>query len=784
MDQSRRNFLKSAAIMAAGAGVTNVNASAIERAFAINAKKGTTFYDAEHIVLLMQENRSFDHLFGCMKGVRGFNDPRIKRLPDSNKAWIQKGKEGNAVAPFHLDIHKTKITWQGGLPHSWPDQSHARSNGKYDQWIPHKTAMTMGYYNRDDMPFYYALADAFTICDHYFCSSLTGTTPNRLFFWTGNIRPRPDGKSQPAVSNANAESRNNVYVDWETFPEILEDNGISWKIYQNELWTANLEGKKDYWLGNYGDNAIEYVKRHRVKLSAYFRKNGDKTVTPNLSAEEVLARYNQLSQKEKNLINKAFTTNIDEEDYLQLEPFTFTNDQGVKETVNIPKGDILHQFRKDVESNNLPTVSWLAAPESFSDHTDTPFYGTWYVSQVLDILTQNPEVWKKTIFIVNYDENDGYFDHIPPFVVPGGATGGKVSNGIHCDSDFEPKAQWPIGLGYRVPCIVASPWSKGGYVNSEIFDHTSTLMFLEKFLKKKTGKPITCSNISSWRRTVCGDLTSVFRPYNGESFPLPEFLKKEQVIESIQNAKNKPTQLVPEPLTDAEIQAINNSASLHQPGAGLPIQEAGTRPACALPYRLNVNGTLDKTLQKVALHFHTEKLAGTKGAAFNMYTGSSYENDAGKTWAYAVAAGDTLQEELELDKFSNAIYDLHIDGPNGFYRQLAGNINDPDVEIEFSYEGKKAFKKEYSEKLKIRCLNKSPQQLTITLQDNRNIMPPFTLEIAAGKSKKLDISLSKSFGWYDFSLMVNGFEQFIRRYAGHIETGKESVTDPFMGAGG
>ena len=218
MNKSRRDFLKNASILSGAAGLNNALPLSIKKAMAINAAKGTTFYDAEHIVFLMQENRSFDHIFGRLKGVRGYNDPRAKSLPDKNKVWIQKDTKGNAHTPFHIDINKTKVTWQGSLPHSWSDQTGARNKGKHDKWIPNKSAMTMGYYDRSDVPFYYALADAFTICDHYFCSSLTGTTPNRLFFWSGNIRPVPDGNSIPVVDNALAESRDNAYVDWKRAP--------------------------------------------------------------------------------------------------------------------------------------------------------------------------------------------------------------------------------------------------------------------------------------------------------------------------------------------------------------------------------------------------------------------------------------------------------------------------------------------------------------------------------------------------------------------------------------
>ena len=153
------------------------------------------------------------------------------------------------------------------------------------------------------------------------------------------------------------------------------------------------------------------------------------------------------------------------------------------------------------------------APENFSDHPGAAWYGAWYISEVMDILTKNPEVWKKTIFILNYDENDGYFDHVPPFVAPNplDINSGKVSEGIDSSDEFvtikeeldkgvnpDNARQSAVGLGYRVPLIIASPWSRGGWVNSEVCDISSTLIFLEKFLNKKFGKNIKEENISSW----------------------------------------------------------------------------------------------------------------------------------------------------------------------------------------------------------------------------------------------------------------------------------------------
>lgn len=782
MSNSRRDFLKNAAILSGAAGLTNVLPLSIKKAAAINAKPGTTFYDAEHIVFLMQENRSFDHMFGRLKGVRGFNDPRTKTVPDGNKVWIQKDKKGNAHAPFHIDINKTKITWQGGLPHGWVDQSAARNHGKYDNWIPEKSSMTMGHYDRSDVPFYYALADAFTICDHNFCSSLTGTTPNRLFFWTGNIRPELSGDNIATVNNSQAESRDDVFVDWSTFPELLEDNDISWKVYQNELWTSDLKDDTDYWLGNYGDNALEYIRRNNVRLSAYFRKNGDKSVKPHLTPKQVTERYNRLTQRQKNLVDKCFSTNIDDEDYLTLTPFSFTNDEGKEQTVNIPKGDIFKQFRSDVDKGTLPTVSWLVAPQSFSDHTSTPLYGTWYVSQALDILTKNPEVWKKTIFILNYDENDGYFDHLPPFVVPkpGDADAGKISEGIGTDSDYENKDDTPIGLGYRVPMIIASPWSKGGFVNSQVFDHTSCLMFLENFLKKKTGKELLSPNISSWRRNICGDLSSIFRPYNGEKIPLPGFEKKDAVITNIQNAKNKPKQVVPAPLTEGEIDIINRFLSLAQENATLlPQQEKGTKPACALPYQLFASCEINSVKDKVILQLTSSKLS--VGAPFNAYTQNSYKGEKGKTWAYAVRSGDTIEDIFEIDKFENGQYNICLNGPNGFYRKFEGSKKDAAIRVQALYEERGFLNKRPTGNIHLIIENKEPKTCAITLIDNAYKMQVQNHSIDSNEKKEIIIQLKKSSGWYDFTVKISGSNTFCQQFAGHVETGEVSTTDPFMG---
>src|SRR3569833_2702219 len=148
------------------------------------------------------------------------------------------------------------------------------------------------------------------------------------------------------------------------------------------------------------------------------------------------------------------------------------------------------QFEHDAANDRLPTVSWIIPTSTQSEHPDyLPAAGADYVAGKIDAIASNPDVWKKTLFILNYDENDGLFDHVPP-PVPATGTAGEFVNGV------------PIGGGFRVPCLLVSPWTMGGWVAREPFDHTSTLRFLERVLG------VWVPNLSAWRRTAFGDMTS------------------------------------------------------------------------------------------------------------------------------------------------------------------------------------------------------------------------------------------------------------------------------------
>ncbi|SHM59758.1 phospholipase C [Chitinophaga jiangningensis] len=833
MTDTRRDFLKKSALLSGAAGLSTLLPASIQKAMAINPAPGSTFLDAEHIVILMQENRSFDHCFGALQGVRGFNDPRAVILPDGKPVWCQTDEHGKTFAPFRFDMKGSKVTWMGSLPHSRASQVDAYNEGKYDKWLLAKKSgnkdyaampLTLGYFSRQDIPFNYAMADAFTVCDQNFCSAMTSTTPNRSFFWTGKITHEDNGDMKAHIRNDNYSY---AKLGWKTFPELLSENNIDWKFYQNEISCGGgFKGEERAWLANFGCNLLEFFAAYNVKFSKKYieslvsqvetlpgeinrlqeaspsseeaaRKNqialGKKLEALDNAASELKKwnkeSYAQLTPEQKALYDRAFVVNAGDPAYRNVTTFKY-KDGGAKREVTVPAGDLFHQFRKDVNEGKLPTVSWLAGPQNFSDHPSAPWYGAWYVSEVLDILTNNEEVWKKTIFILTYDENDGYYDHVVPYSIydekkpgTGAASAGIETELEHVRLEAEIRQGVPekgargaaVGLGFRVPMVIASPWSRGGKVCSEIYDHTSTIQFLETFVNQKYKKNIHLDNISAWRRTICGDLTAAFSPYDPTVPGKLPFLKQQQMVENIYNAKFKDLPTGFKQLDDAAIQQISAN--------GLRLQEPGVRPSCALPYELYADARMDAASGQL----YIDLKAGNKffgkaaaGSPFTVYTTGAYEGNKGRNWSFAVKAGDALHYKWALADFDGGQYELHLQGPNGFFRQFNGDKNDPGVQVQTTYETAGITAKPTGNAV-LKLVNHSGQPRTITIADNAYGNKSISRTLAANATEQVVLPLGKSHGWYDFTVKAEGFNQFAQRFAGRVETGKESVTDPFMG---
>jgi len=701
---NRREFLRTA-LTATAAGTALAFPPAIRRALAIAPNRRTrTIADVEHVVILMQENRSFDHYFGTLNGVRGFADRFPIPVADApgitrRTVWLQSngGAEPGptVIAPFRLDTEQAfEVMRVTGTPHIWPDAQAAWDDGRMSAWPRAKTNRAMGYFTRADIPFQFAMAEAFTLCDAYHCSFHGGTNPNRLFQWTGTNDPLAKGKG-PALTNDfdNLEHDPEGGYTWLTYCERLQAAGISWQIYQN------LDD-------NFTDNPVAGFRRFR---------------------DAVAGRPGSLPA----LRDRGMATRD------------------------------LDLLADDVRHDRLPQVSWIVATAEGSEHPgpSSPAQGADYTAQVLEALTANPAVWSKTVLFVNFDENDGFFDHVPPPAPPSivsssprqlaGASTVDATGEYHeiQPPDIDPTRTAPLhkpyGLGPRVPMYVISPWSKGGWVNSEVFDHTSVLRFLER--RFGVAEP----NISAWRRAVCGDLTSAFDFSDPDSRPFVEELP--DTAELAARARElRDTTTPPTPATPT-----------------LPEQEACARPSRALPYRLHVVADVRARDAQIALRFAN---IGTAGAVFHVYDRKHLDRVPRR---YTVEPDKQLVDRWELAA-DRGEYDLWLIGPNGFHRHFTGRaaVHAVAPEVELAY---------VRGDLAITVRNRGVEPCEVALTDNAYRNGRHTVAVPAGGERERAWSLDHSARWYDVTATVRGLPGFRRRFAGRVETGRDSLSDPALG---
>jgi phospholipase C len=459
---SRRQFLAGLGSAGIGAGLAAWLPAVVERAYAASEAAGCgSLSDIEHFVFIMQENRSFDHYFGTLSGVRGFDDPTVPTHVVGGRSYDvfhQFGWEpgigptpAGYTLPFAFQsdlLHDDQCL--NDPTHDWAPQHASWNHGRMDSFLTTHLAadstvggrsnapIVMSHYDRSTLPFYYDLADAFTICDNYHCSVLGPTYPNRAYWMSGTLDPNGEagGPILMTLAGTLPDPASWGYLRWKTMPEVLEEAGVSWKVYQSTDAIGGFTG------GLLMDNILRLFQQYQS--GPLF----DKALLPTV---------------ELNLV-------------------------------------------ADVLADELPSVSWIVTDFSGCEHPAAPpAFGGVAVAEVLDILTLNPAVWEKTAVVISYDENGGFFDHVAPPVASEGTPGEWITK-QPTNSALGSTGGWngPIGLGFRVPCLVISPYTKGGLVYSGVLDHTSQLRLIES----RFGTPVP--NLSPWRRQAVGDLTGAF----------------------------------------------------------------------------------------------------------------------------------------------------------------------------------------------------------------------------------------------------------------------------------
>jgi phospholipase C len=541
------------------------------------------------------------------------------------------------------------------------------------------------------------------------------------------------------VNNVNAWSSTGPSTEgyeWKTYAERLQEANVSWMVYQNIP-------------NNYGCNPLLGFKPYRKANEA-----SGKPVSTSLpqGASPAYAPGDDVG----NPLYKGTANTLPVADQAAFDA-----------------GAIMDAFRADVKNGRLPQVSWVIPPDVYSEHPgpSSPVQGAWYVQQVLDALTAVPEVWSKTVLFVNFDENDGYFDHVPspsaPSPNPDASTLAGKSTLPAQDMSYEyfthpappgiPTAQPTpdgnvYGPGMRVPMYVISPWSRGGWVNSQVFDHTSVLRFVEARFGVKE------DNISPFRRAVCGDLTSAFNfaTPNTEVLPVLAGSRTKAEADKVRADQDVLPQVVP------------------PANAQLPQQATGMRPSRALPYELHTSAKVDATGGKLQLLFAN---TGKAAAVFHVYDKKHLDRLPRR---YMVEAGKTLDDTWTPAAGDNGLYDLWVLGPNGFHRQFKGNVNAlgtsnaaPEVRVCYDITNGNVY-------LNMRNDGKATCKFTITAKAYRTD-GPWTASVNGGANVDQHWELANSGQWYDFAVTCDADPAYYRRFAGRVETGKHTVSDPAMG---
>ncbi len=722
-DLSRRNLIRGAAVVtgaAVAASVSPATAALAEPATKRGARHND-LRDIKRVVILMQENRSFDHYFGSLRGVRGFGDRSTITLPGGSSVWQQP-----TTAPGQ-PVTGTQYPWRlssgtftgtqppspevgaqnyGGTDHSWESQHGAWYGGLMNAWYFAKGGpTTLGYLNRQDIPYHYALADAYTIGDAYHCSVLSATGPNRTYLWGGTINASQQHGSFVAFSGGDELGK---FLSWPSYPETLQAAGVSWKIYQGT--------------DNYGDNGAEY-------FATFAKYDPEQGGTP---APGVVWYDNGVAT-----VPEPFPAEAQNGDNLALA------------------------IKKDVLAGTLPQVSWVVTNQQYSEHPDgAPHDGAYYISQVLQALNADPEVFNSTLVIVNFDENDGQFDHVPPPVPAAGTT-----DEFYLEASLAPEPL-PVGLGFRVPLLLISPWTRGGWVTSEVSDHTSVLQFLEKWTAA-LGTPAICPNISAWRRSVCGDLTSAL-DFAHPVYGMPDLPDPGQPI-------GEPQSWHPNPASNS-----------------MPVQETGAKHARPLPYQPNAN--LDgftfgsSGAVQANLSFSNNGPHVARSSHFSVYNNAAPDVNIADypgrfPGQYTVDPSHavwnkTVPGSAEIGAGrGDGTYDLTVVGPNRFLRHFTGDVASPGASAQVTadyYQGGFSY----------------PAPAGAPADQQRQgggdvhgpaeplrARPARTYHVHARSSAThVADPLAASSGWYDLSVTLGGDDSWSRRYVGHLENGQASIT--------
>jgi phospholipase C len=704
---SRRAFVAASAAAAAAAGISGGSSLLDSPAAQAEPPAGLTYsiHDLKHVVVLMKENRSFDHYYGMLPGARGFADKQQLQFPNGRDVFHQPSamRPEGYLLPFHMDSAKVNAMSGWDLNHGWPSYHMMWDHGAYDQWIPAKTELSMGYYTDDEIPWHYAAAQAWTVADHYHCSIMSATMPNRMYNWSGYVQ-----QAHAYDNNLPGLGLPDTATPWRNSAEFLVDAGVEFKSYDSNYPKANL-----FW--GQGSNMFQ-----SFKIFKSWAMSGN----PELEAR-----------------TKAAGLTIDRNGNVSVPKPQGPPAGSDPMNMSIP----LENFIADCANNTLPPVSWMAQPGAWEEHPGFGDRGAHFNDRVIEALASNPEVWNSTLLIINYDEADGVFDHVPPPVPEPGEPGEFF--------DFYPANGFPaghIGPGPRVPTLLISPWTRGGHAYSGVLDHTGWQLFVEYWLKETKGVTVRNTNITPWRRKVLDNLFHAL-DFENPDFSVPDLPDTKPLLDHYDLDLTLPP-VAPPP------------AGQHQEMPVPAVKSGrGVTPKPA-PYMQHATITVDRDAGTVTATMTNDGGLGESGVSMGVYPD---DHKPFRTTPYTVMPGTPRTHVWDATE-TGGRFAMSIYGPDRFIRSFAGTVVPSDQGLAGVPSVTAEMVLGATPTLKITLANDGLQPLQFTLAPHDYEGTEQDLFLEGGQSQTMAWPTDE-FGFYDVIVTDSSDTGFRHRYAGRIQ---------------
>jgi len=342
---------------------------------------------------------------------------------------------------------------------------------------------------------------------------------------------------------------------------------------------------------------------------------------------------------------------------------------------------------------------------------------------VLEALMGNRDLWNTTALFITYDEHDGYFDHVLP-PAPDASQKDEFIGGL------------PIGFGSRVPMIIASPWTRGGYLDSNTYDHTSMLQFLETW----TG--VRAANITDWRRSVAGDLTAAF-DFARPDFSIPDLPDTVPLITQSDEEESFPPVTTPA-----------------EGGQTFPVQEPGSRPRRPSSHQPFADAVVHRGSGKVSA---TLSVRGKVGVSLAVYP-DRYLPPAPTPFTVVKGSDQTYLWDTiaTAGKYAFSVY-----GPDGFLTSFAGAVVPAGQNAGKVPTVAATLVTRPAAVVRLARGNDGQKVVTFTLTPNDFAGRQRTVPVTTGHSKTVDWPTDAD-GYYDVTVTADTGDGFMRRYAGRI----------------